>query len=557
MSMFSIFDGRTSFYQWDLGQRLIVHDDVCCEVHFDNGTTENALVCKVFSENGQRLVNVPNIFLQCNNLLKVFAYVEKEGCQNTSRIQTFMVVQRPKPDDYVYTETEVWTAEKAVADALEKAKTSGDFKGEKGDPGLQGPQGPQGEKGENGDKGDKGDKGDRGEQGIQGEKGDKGDPAYPDTTIGGGVSVSGDGKMVLSGKAVIDGTIDGQNRGDLLISGSGAIYIGSENNAAVATAAGKYAVIEADGNIVSVAPDESTLNLVDWDDANSLPTVGHYRLITDVNVSATTNLTGDLELDLNGHSVTRTVSDNITASEYVLHQKAHNLIIHDTSAAQSGVIRMIPQTPQKEYENCVSAIHASGTFVFTGGTLDNTAIVTKYAVANTGTVTVGSAGPANFTMNGGVIKGQKNIGDTSVATGSAIGVMNGKSVTINGGKVYGWKDPVEVAAGKTGFDLTAASPAGTVITAGTDTTVTVNGGELYGSHATKHGGVIYSRGDVYIRGGLITGGYALNHGGIYCGGNVMNISGGTIKDNYNENAEYGNNVHKASGTLIVSGGAIK
>lgn len=148
MPMFSIFDGRTSFYQWDLGQRLIVRDDVCCEVHFDNGTTENALVCKVFSEDGQRLVNVPNIFLQCNNLLKVFAYVESEGCQRTSHIETFMVIQRAKPDDYVYTETEVWTAEKAVAEALEEAKASGDFKGEKGDKGEPGEPGPKGDPGD-------------------------------------------------------------------------------------------------------------------------------------------------------------------------------------------------------------------------------------------------------------------------------------------------------------------------------------------------------------------------------------------------------------------------
>lgn len=551
MSMFTIYDGRTSFYQWDLGQRLIVHDDICCEVHFDNGTTENALVCKVFLENGQRLVNVPNIFLQCNNLLKVFGYVENEDCQSTSRVQTFMVVQRPKPDDYVYTETEVWTAEKAVAEALEEAKASGAFKGEKGD---KGERGIRGEKGEQGIQGEKGEKGDQGEQGIQGEKGDKGDPARPATTIGGGVGVSGEGAMVLTGNPVIDGTLNEQNRGDVLITGSGSIHLGSETNEAVATTAGKYAVIEGgNGNIVDVEPDGSTLIMTNWNDSHTLPTSGSYKLATDVNVSATTKLAGDLILDLNGHTITRIVPDVITASEYILHQNAYALTVLDSSVDQTGVVKMCPQTAGTVYANCVSAIYASGAFVLKGGTLDNTAMISSYAAANTGTVTVGSGGPGTFTMNGGTIYGQKNTSDTSVATGSAIGVMNGKSVTINGGKVYGWKDPAEVAAGKAGFDLTVASPAGTVITAGTDTTVTVSGGELYGSHAEKHGGVIYSRGDVYINGGLITGGYAANHGGIYCGGAHMNITGGTIKDNYNENAEYGNNVHKASGTLYIAG----
>lgn len=134
--MFLIYDGRTSFWQWDSGQRLIVSDDTCCEVHFDNGTTENALVCKVFSEDGLRLVDVPNIFLQSDKLLKVFAYVEDECNQRTIHSEIFKVISRAKPADYIYTETEVWTAEKAVEKALQEAKESGAFKGDPGEPGY-------------------------------------------------------------------------------------------------------------------------------------------------------------------------------------------------------------------------------------------------------------------------------------------------------------------------------------------------------------------------------------------------------------------------------------
>ena len=68
MTMFSIFDGRASFWQWDLNQRLIVSDDSCCEVHFDNGTTEHALVCEVKEKDGYRISEVPNILLQSDKL---------------------------------------------------------------------------------------------------------------------------------------------------------------------------------------------------------------------------------------------------------------------------------------------------------------------------------------------------------------------------------------------------------------------------------------------------------------------------------------------------------
>lgn len=111
MKIFSIYGGRTAFWQWDLGQRLIVSDDTCSEVHFDNGTTEKAPVCKVKEENGLRLVDVPNIFLQSDRQLKVYAFVKDETGQYTEHAEIFEVLQKLKPDDYVYTETEILTWE--------------------------------------------------------------------------------------------------------------------------------------------------------------------------------------------------------------------------------------------------------------------------------------------------------------------------------------------------------------------------------------------------------------------------------------------------------------
>lgn len=139
MAVFTIYDGRTSFWQWDLGQRLVVADDVCCEVHFCNDTTDCALVSAVYELDGKRVADVPNILLQTAAPLRVFAYAQSDNEERTIHSEILTVIARTKPDDYVYTEIEVWTAEKAVEDALNAAKERGDFKGDpgpKGDPGA-------------------------------------------------------------------------------------------------------------------------------------------------------------------------------------------------------------------------------------------------------------------------------------------------------------------------------------------------------------------------------------------------------------------------------------
>lgn len=105
--MFEIYNERKQFWQWDINQKLIVHDDICSEVHFCNGTSDCAPVCTVYEENGQRLVNVPNILFQTAKSIKVYAYVCGENDQHTEYAQLFAVLPRTKPADYVYTETEV------------------------------------------------------------------------------------------------------------------------------------------------------------------------------------------------------------------------------------------------------------------------------------------------------------------------------------------------------------------------------------------------------------------------------------------------------------------
>ena len=101
--MLTIYDGRREFYQWDLDQKLIVSDSTINEVHFCNQTGANSLVCEVYTEGEQRLVNVPNILLQDRWPIRAYAHCD---CA-TKTSQIFNIIPRSKPHDYVYTETEV------------------------------------------------------------------------------------------------------------------------------------------------------------------------------------------------------------------------------------------------------------------------------------------------------------------------------------------------------------------------------------------------------------------------------------------------------------------
>ena len=198
--------GRSCFYQWDSGQTVIVeHEGTIQEVHFAHKGDKNALtVIAKQIENGVE-ANVPNILLQSSDDIFAYLVFRDEDGTETRKAVRIPVLSRPKPETYVYTESEVLnyaylderlkelegeglanavadyleknppqagaTAEEAkqiqqnktdieqltqdklsadalpeaVNDALAQAKASGEFKGEKGDPGEPGAPGEKGE----------------------------------------------------------------------------------------------------------------------------------------------------------------------------------------------------------------------------------------------------------------------------------------------------------------------------------------------------------------------------------------------------------------------------
>ncbi len=138
MAVFSVCGENDTLWQWDLDRRLTVEHPACHQVHFCGGG-EEALVCGVYEEDGKRFADIPNVLLQTDEPLKVYAFVTDRDGKRTVISERFMVEARPKPQGYIYTETEAWTVEKAVFDALQEAKENGDFRGEpgpKGDPGV-------------------------------------------------------------------------------------------------------------------------------------------------------------------------------------------------------------------------------------------------------------------------------------------------------------------------------------------------------------------------------------------------------------------------------------
>lgn len=98
--MFTLLDGRTHLYQWDIDRQVIVNDSTISEVHFSNETDVYSLVVEVVDG----IANIPNILLQDSFPIKVYAYCA-DGYTKVEK--TFKVISRTKPSDYAYTETEI------------------------------------------------------------------------------------------------------------------------------------------------------------------------------------------------------------------------------------------------------------------------------------------------------------------------------------------------------------------------------------------------------------------------------------------------------------------
>lgn len=113
--MFTLKKDIPQLYQWDSNVKLIVEDDRINQVQFSQRFSRTAACVKV--ENGECFI--PNEFLQ--SYYDIFAYaciVDNDG-QVCEFSEMFTVFARPKPDNYIYTPTEIITI-KRIEDELNK-----------------------------------------------------------------------------------------------------------------------------------------------------------------------------------------------------------------------------------------------------------------------------------------------------------------------------------------------------------------------------------------------------------------------------------------------------
>lgn len=102
-NIFKIYDGRTSFWQWDTKQKLIVLDDRVTEVRFSNRDMEHSKRRPVYTDkNGVRICNVPDLLLQLPKNLIAYACIKNDdGTCSTVKAVRFAVNRQPIPTDYV------------------------------------------------------------------------------------------------------------------------------------------------------------------------------------------------------------------------------------------------------------------------------------------------------------------------------------------------------------------------------------------------------------------------------------------------------------------------
>lgn len=102
-NIFKLYDGRTSFWQWDTKQKLIVLDERVTEVRFSNRNMEHSKRRPVYTdENGVRVCHVPDLLLQLpKNLIAYACSKNEDGSCSTIKAVKFAVQQQPIPMDYV------------------------------------------------------------------------------------------------------------------------------------------------------------------------------------------------------------------------------------------------------------------------------------------------------------------------------------------------------------------------------------------------------------------------------------------------------------------------
>lgn len=97
-------------YQWDINRQIQIDPSAIegeYEVHCCHKDDSTGLVVTPTITGDVTLVKIPDVLLQRSGFLRVYVVVSGDTVYD----QSFYIMARPKPDDYVYTEEELKTWE--------------------------------------------------------------------------------------------------------------------------------------------------------------------------------------------------------------------------------------------------------------------------------------------------------------------------------------------------------------------------------------------------------------------------------------------------------------
>ncbi len=116
-----LYGDKGLLYQWDLNQKVIVDKRVDRVDYCINAgevlTVEPSVV------DGLPVADIPNILLQESGSLTVYVRYNNQYGEYTYASSVLCVLPRPKPADYIYTETEVMTWKNVSEAALNMIRT--------------------------------------------------------------------------------------------------------------------------------------------------------------------------------------------------------------------------------------------------------------------------------------------------------------------------------------------------------------------------------------------------------------------------------------------------
>ena len=213
----------------------------------------------------------------------------------------------------------------------------------------------------------------------------------------------------------------------------------------------------------------SNITYEPWTSTTSLPKSGNYYLTDNVTITNYHLPNGDLNLDLNGHNITRTVTSNTTSQAFAIASN-HSLSITD-STANPGTISRDLSTMTDDAKKAITnwglliminsgytgtlnlydgIYDSTGCYSFGGSIINNSSTaypINIYGGKFYGGITThdgksgGTAGAilssSNITMYGGEITGSTLI-QRSAAAVSGAGLRTSATLTIGGdAKIYG------------------------------------------------------------------------------------------------------------------------